>query len=176
MRCVCVAFILGSFILAFGGCQTGSVSAVVPTAGGGHITVPMARGGPPPAEAEGYRVERATISPAKDARELRYEFTLLALQPPGLRRIQIEDISDETAAPLVDDQNPQFSESRWQAKTEMIPAEDPRLRWIFQITPSLRVFRFTFTLADGRRITLDQVSTYPPIVKQAVRNAWGEKY
>jgi hypothetical protein len=176
MRSLCALPLLASLVVICAGCQSGSISAVVPVAGGGHINVPMRAGGPPPAEGDGFRVDRATIAPAKDTRELRYDFALVAANQPDLRRIQIDDISDETAVTWIDDANPQFKERRWAASTEMIPAEDPRLKWMFQITPSLRVFRFTLTHADGRKTTLDQVSTFPPFVKQAIRAAWGEKY
>jgi hypothetical protein len=176
MRSSCVFLFVAALLAISAGCQSGSVSAIVPVAGGGHINVPMRVGGPPPAEGDGFRVDRATIAPAKDTRELRYDFALVALNQPDLRRIQIDDISDETAATLIDDSHPQFNDRRWTASTEMIPAEDPRLKWMFQITPSLRVFRFTLTHADGRKTTLDQVSTFPPVLKQAIRGAWGEKY
>lgn len=172
---IALLFAIGTIALGTG-CQSGSVSAVVPIAGGGKITVPMTRGGPPPAEADGFRVDRATISPSKDARELRYEFILQALKQSDLKRIRIDDISDETAVTLVDDDSPKFADGKWEAKTEMISADDPRLKWVFQITPSIRVFRFALTHADGRLTTLDQVSTYPQVVKQAIRTAWGEKY
>jgi len=126
-------FLVG--IIAFGsGCQSGSVSAVVPIAGGGTINVPMTRGGPPPAEGDGFKVDRATIAPSRDARELRYEFALQALKQPDLKRIRIDDMSDETAVTLIDDGAPQFSDGKWLAKTDMISADDQKLKWIFQIT------------------------------------------
>jgi hypothetical protein len=176
MRSHSILLLLSVAAVCFGGCQTGSVSAVVPLAGGGQMTVPMAKGGPPPAEHDGFRVERASFSPDKEAPQLRYEFALRALQPPSVSHIRVDDLSDETLVTLMDDPHPEFVDSRWTAHTDMIPATDPTLKWMFQITPSIRVFRFTITRTDGQKITLDQVCTYPAVVKQAIRHDWGEKY
>jgi hypothetical protein len=175
MRLSCL-LALAAVLALSAGCQTGEVKAVVPISGGGHITVPLTPAGPPAGEADGYRVERATISPSKELHELRYEFGLVATKPPALRRIQVDDISDETAVPLVDDANPQFTNGHWSAKTVMIPADDPRLRWVFQITRSLRVYRFTLTALDGRQVAFNQVTGFPPNLKSAIRELWGEKY
>ena len=131
-----------------------------------------------PGETDGYRVDRATIAPSREKRELRYEFGLLATRPnpPPIARIQVDDISDENVAPLIDDPQPKFVHGQWAAVTDMIPAEDPRLQWVFQITRSLRVYRFTLTMADGRHVVFNQVTGFPPFLKTAVRKIWGEKY
>ena len=162
--------------VALTGCHTGTVAEIVPTSGGGHITVPLTRNGLKPGSGGGYTVDASALEPAKEAHEAYYIFGLKTTQTPALSRIQIEDISDETAAPLVDDHAPKFTAGQWHMNTQAIAANDPRMKWIFQITPSLRVYQFTLTQKDGKQITFHHVTLYPPFVKAVIRHRWGEKY
>lgn len=166
-------------VALWSGCQTGEIVRVVPVSGGGQINVPMTGKGPTPGEGEGYRVAVAGLQPFEpnqDPRQVRYTFALTSEKEPALARIQVEDISDEQAAPLIDDAQPAFKNRRWEALTDVLTPEDPRLKWIYQITLSFRVYRFTLTAKDGHKISFNHVSVYPPFVKEAIRGKWGEKY
>ncbi len=163
-------------LTAWAGCQTGGISAVIPVSGGGTITVPIGPKGTPKAESDGYRVDLAALKPATEPRQAYYDFSLFLTAKSAPKRIRITDISDEKPAVLVDDAQPQVTNGKWETKTENLVAEDPRLAWIFQITHSYRVYRFSITQADGREVTMDQVVPYPPFIKEAIRTKWGEKY
>ncbi len=158
------------------GCQTGEVAKVVPISGGGTITVPLTRDGLKPGAGGGYEVAGSVLEPGKDARDAFYAFGLIAHVEPALRRIQVQDISDETAATLVDDTNPKFEKRLWHIKTDTISADDPRMKWVFQITPSLRVYHFILTRNDGTEISFNHIAMYPPMMKAVMRSRWGEKY
>lgn len=175
----CLLSLLVPLTAFWAGCQTGEVVRVVPVSGGGRINVPMTGKGPAPGEAEGYKMARAELLPAsasQDPREVRYTFAIVAENDPAIKRIQIEDISDEKAAPLVDDQQPAFKDRRWEAQSEVLTPEDPRLKWIYQITLSFRVYKVTLTANDGHTFSFNHVTIYPPFVKEAIRSKWGEKY
>lgn len=176
MRFPCLLALALGAIAFTSGCNTGEVKAVVPISGGGKITVPLTKEGPAPGEAEGYRIEVAALQPGKQANEAFYGFGLVAAHEPALQRIQIEDISDEKAVTLIDEKDPKFVNRRWVASTEPITAEDPRLKWVMQITLSMRVYHVTLTLADGRTAAFNHVTTYPPFIKAAIRAKLGLNY
>lgn len=176
MRIPSLIALLGLVVALTSGCQTGTVSAVVPIAGGGKINVPMTKNGPPPGEAEGYRSEIAALIPGAGEREAVYDVGIVALNEPALKRIVVEDISDETPFLLVDDQNPQFENRHWRTKSRVFSADHPHLKWVFHVTVSMRVTRFTLTALDGHEFSFNHVTVYPPFIKGAMRAKWGEKY
>jgi hypothetical protein len=163
-------------VLLVAACQSGDVKVKVPISGGGEIAVPLTREGPPPGQADGYKVDVATLQPAQENREAFYKFGLVANHEPALRRIRIEDISDEKAALLADVTDPKFTDRHWTVETETMTTDDPRLQWVFQITMSMRVYRFTLTRTDGTDVSFNHIAVYPPFFKALIRSKWGEKY
>jgi hypothetical protein len=176
MRSRYLPYITLPLLCIVAGCQTGEVAKIVPISGGGQITVPLTREGLKPGKADGYEVYLAALQPGKEKRESFYAFGLLALKEPALRRIKVEDISDETAVTLIDDENPKFENRQWKKDTEMISADDPRMRWVFQITASMRVYHLTLTRADGSNVSFNHITMYAPMMKGLIRTNWGEKY
>ena len=176
MRSRSFVVILVPVLALLAGCATGEVSKVVPISGGKTLNVPLTREGVKPGEAEGYRAAGAVLMPGTEERTAVYNFALLALKEPALKRIRIVDISDEKESPLVDDPAPRFAEKHWLAKSDPINADDPRLQWVFQISPSVRVYHFILTRTDGSEISFNHVVFVPPPFKAAVRGKWGEKY
>lgn len=171
----CPALLLLCGLGWLAGCQTGEVKAVLPLADGNQITMPIATP-PPRGEGGGYHVDQAMVMPPTANHELCYGFGVVADKTPALRRIQIDDVTDEAIVPLIDDQSPKFNGNKWEAKTDLMGPEDPRLKWIFQITGSMRVYRFTLTPSDGPSVSFYHVVPYAPVVKAVIRNALGEKY
>jgi hypothetical protein len=164
------------FLLLLGGCIHGEVAQVIPVSGGKTITVELSREGLKPGEADGYKVFVAILQPGKDSKTATYTFGLDASVPPALKRIRIVDISDETEAPLVDVQDPKFEKTRWVYQTPEIPADDPRMKWVFQITGSFRIYQIILTKNDGSEVSFHHITMYPPMVKTLMRDKWGEKY
>lgn len=163
-------------MLALAGCASGVVSQVIPVAGGEKISVPITRQGPKPGETDGYRVTSTAFHPSKDTRAGAYRFSMLAKKTPALRSIRVDDISDEQAVVLYEDKNPKFENNVWTGESVQIAAESPNLRWVFQITLSIRIYRFTLVHADGREESFTHPTLYPPVLKAFMRSVWGEKY
>ena len=177
MRPRCLSVVVLPLLVLVAGCQTGEIVKRVPVSGGKDILVPLTREGLKPGSGGGYEVAGAILEPITgDEHAAFYTFALVAHREPALKRIQIVDISDETAAPLVDDQNPKFDQGHWVKKTDPIGADDPRMKWLFQITGSMRVYHVTLTPTDGSQIEFNHVVMYPPMMKTIMRERWGEKY
>ena len=158
------------------GCQTGEVKAILPLADGNQITMPIMQKAPPRGEGGGYQALEALLLPPNADHALSYGFTLRAQNEPDLKRIQIDDVTDESIEPLLDDSTPKFDKQLWHGKTDPIAADDARLKWVYQITGSMRVYRFTLTRTNGEKISFYHVSPYAPFIKAAIRSALGEKY
>jgi len=163
-------------VLVLAGCGSPSeVMTPVPVAGGHHIGIRVGPNGPLPGKGDGFTVLHAATAPGAE-KHIVYQFALSA--PPGaaLQRIQVDDISDEQSGPLVDDQHPWVTENVWHIETSPIAADDPRLAWIYTVTPSLRVYRFTITDQAGHQTIIHHVTAYANYIKGIIRSQWGEKY
>jgi len=176
MRSRILSVLLLPAVAVLAGCATGEVLKVVPISGGKTITVPLSREGVKPGEGGGYRVSGAILLPGTEERTAFYTFGLVTLQEPALKRIQIVDISDDKESLLVDDTAPKFTDKHWIGKSDTISADDPRLQWVFQISLSARVYRFTLTRTDGSEVSFNHVVFIPPPLKTVIRSKWGEKY
>jgi len=176
MRQSCFVSIV--FLLLLAGCSSPSEGMrPVPITGGRSILIPFGPQGPRPGKADGYEVLHAGAAPGAQARQTIYQFACSA--PPGaaLQRIQVDDISEEQPSPLIDDQQPWLSENHlWHMDTAPLNADDPRLAWIYTVTPTMRVYRFTITDKAGHKSYLYQAVGYPDFIKSAIRRQWGEKY
>ena len=127
-------------------------------------------------------VTRATahpcaLLPAADAKEIYYQFAFTAPAGANVKRVQIEDVSEEAAAfPLIDDQAPKLTGNRWQGDSATVRAGDAHLAWALTIQTSMRVYRFTITDAAGTRTEMLHVVGYPDFIKTVLRKKWGESY
>ena len=162
----------------FAGCASPEVIRRIPISGGKVALFSFGPKGAEPGRANGYEVKEAFLMPATDAKEVLYKF--IVSTPPGasLKRIQIEDVSEEDgpAFPLIDDSAPVIKEGRYQISTPTIAAGDRHLQWVLTITTTMRVYHFTLTDTAGKTTEMLHVSAYPDFVKSAIRQKWGEKY
>jgi hypothetical protein len=167
--------LLVSLFLA--GCAAPEVIRLITITGGKPVQFSFGPNGAAPGRANGYEVRLATVLPAKDPKEIYYQFAFTAPAGAVLKRVQIEDVSEEAAAfPLVDDAAPKLNGNRWQADSATLQAGDARLAWVYTIQTTMRVYRFTLTDAAGTRTEMLQVVGYPDFLKSAIRMKWGEKY
>lgn len=164
----------GLLSLCLGACATTGTVRRIPIAGGKVIDVPIGPRGPGPGEADGYRVVLAGLMPSPESGTNLYRFVFTV--PPGatLRRVRVEDVSDERAILLLDDAAPALRDDQWVGGTAPLAAADPRLAWLYHVVPSLRVFRFTITGGAGRVTELHQLAAYPVFIKEAIRRQRGE--
>ena len=168
--------LLITLLVGLGGCAMPDEMHPFPISGGRVVDIPVGPNGPHNGKANGYEVMHAWMVPGTNNREIIYQFAVSV--PPGVTptSIKVEDISDDQSYLLADDQRPWVTDHRWSIDSLPIPAEDPRLAWIFHVTPSLRVYRFTILDGASRRSVLYQVTNYGNPFKFSVRHKWGEKY
>lgn len=165
-----------SVLLLFVGCSTSNEMRPIPVAGGRVIGIPFGPQGPRPGQADGYTVKLANAVPGQQEREIFYQFAVNAPPEAVLQRVEVDDISEDQPSHLIDDGHPWITDHVWHMNSPPLKANDPRLAWIYTVTPTLRVYRFTLTDKSGRKTILHQVSGYPDFVKSMIRQKWGEKY
>jgi hypothetical protein len=170
-RCRLIVLLL----LALGGCVVPDEMRTVPISEGRVVDIPMGPQGPRNGRGNGYEVLHVWFSPGVPDREIIYQFAVSVPPAVTLQSVKVEDISDEHAYLLIDDQHPWVTDGHWMIDTLPIKAEDPRLGWVYHITPSLRVYRFTIIDSANRRTVLYQVATFSNGFKYAIRHKWGEK-
>jgi hypothetical protein len=166
----------GLLSLGVAGCATGDVVMLATIAGGEQVRVPLGRGGPVMTNEGGVRIDAATFVFNKDKKVL-YVFAFTDSRNRALRSIRVEDVSDTAPLVLLDEAQPKLSAiGEWRGESTPLESGDPRMDWFTTITNSVRVYRFTFTFADGQTLVLLQGAMFPAQVKAAVRQAYGQKY
>ena len=165
-------------VLFFSACSTPTDHMrPVPIAGGKVVPIPFGQGGPLNGKSNGYEVHYAITVPVPETKAVIYKFSFVA--PPGakLERVVIDDISDEQSSSLYEENKPWLDEhNEWKGETKAYDYKDPLMAWVYTVTPSLRVYRFTITDAAGKKTYMYQVTGYPDYIKAAMRFSWGEKY
>ncbi len=166
-------------LLLLAGCSSTPATTMhpVPIAGGKLVGIPFGPGGPQPGRANGYEVLYAIAVPGEKTTQVVYKFGFTAPPSTKLQRVVVDDISDEQSSAMIDDGQPWLDEKNmWRGEMKPLENKDPLLAWIYTVTPSMRVFRFTITDAAGKQTTLYQLTAFPPYIKSAMRYSWGEKY
>lgn len=148
---------------------------LVPIAGGGKVAVPFGKNGVEFTKGDGVQIESAA-STLDAEKKLVYNFAFRDAKARALRRVVVEDMSDDSPTLLVEDNAPILDQGRWSGSSRAFAWGEPELRWIATISHTMRVYRFTITFADGEKLVLDQGSLYPNVLKSAIRHAWGENY
>jgi hypothetical protein len=158
------------------GCATGDVVMMTTIAGGEKIRIPLDRSGVILASEGGIKITSVTYA-LKPEKHLTYVFGFTDAQKRSLRRVRVEDVSDEAPVALVDTTDPILgAHGEWAGESAPLAATDPRLGWLLGLPNTLRVFRFTFTFADGHTLVLHQGSMFSQAMKSAVRHEFGYKY
>lgn len=171
------AFALLLLPLLFAGCASPEVKRLITITGGKAVPFSFGPKGAEPGRANGYEVQLATLLPAHDAKEIFYQFAFTAPAGAAVKRVQVEDVSEEAAAfPLIDDQAPKLTGNRWQADSATVRAGEAHLTWVLTIQATMRVYRFTITDTAGKRTEMLHVAGYPDFMKTVIRQKWGEKY
>lgn len=88
--------------------------------------------------------------------------------------IAVEDVTNKPFVTLVDDTSPTFSPTgQWTAQTGAQTPDARHFEWLFTLSNSVRVFRLTFTAADGRKVVINQPVAFNGMVKISMREAAG---
>ena len=167
----------GVVILA-GGCAAGGgdFAMMATISGGQKIRVPIGRGGAELTNEGGVQINSATFSVNAD-KKIVYVFEFTDSRKRPLRNVRVEDVSDQAPILFVESAQPTLSATgQWHGESEPLTLSDPRLGWMAAISNSLRVFRFTLTLADGQTLVIHQGSLFPAPLKSAVRQRLVQYY
>jgi hypothetical protein len=159
-----------------GGCQTGEYAYVATIAGGEQLRIPLNKGGAVMAKEGSIQILHAGGDVEPNKHQFFYKFAFADSSGSELRSVLVEDVSDEKAVLLVEDLQPKLVERRWDATSRFFNRDDEPIKWVFYVGDSFRVFRFTVTFADGRKIVLHQGSRVPAWAKAGIRSIFGEKY
>ncbi|MEO7414627.1 MAG: hypothetical protein ABIZ81_14855 [Opitutaceae bacterium] len=169
--------VLALTLFVCGGCVTKEFSYVAVVSGGEQIKFTFSGGGPVHAKAEGIEILNASILPDFEAKKVFYGFQFSdASAGKNLQSVRVEDVSDPLPFLLFEDLAPKLTNRIWDAKTREFAADDPSLKWVSYVSESVRIYRFTVTMNDGRKVILHQPSVVPGWVKMAIRTMFGEKY
>ena len=170
----CLLFLPALF---FAGCSTTDNLRPVTIAGGKVVPIPFGPHGPINGASNGYEVQYASSIPGATPTKIVYKFAFTAPAGVTVKRVVVDDISDEqSCAALIDDRKPWIEGNLWHGESQPFDAKDPLLKWVYTVTPSTRVYRFTITDSADKKTFLYQVVGYAQFVKAAMRFSWGEKY
>src|SRR5665213_258142 len=126
------AFFLVLSALFFAGCSTTDNLRPVNIAGGRVMPIPFGPHGPINGAANGYEVQYASSVPGASATKLVYKFAFSAQPGVTLKRVVVDDISDEQSFPsLVDDRKPWIDGNLWRGESQPFDDKDPILKWVY---------------------------------------------
>jgi hypothetical protein len=167
----------GALLLGTAGCISKEFTYKSTVAGGEELTFTLTGSGPAHARAESFEVLDAALVPDFPAKTIFYKFRLSDSQRgKSLQSLRIEDVTDTEALLVFEDQHPAFTERVWEGKTGALSLEEPSLQWLSYVSDSMRIYRFTLTMADGRKVVLHQLAMMPGWVKTKIREMFGQKY
>ena len=161
-------------LLILAGCATGDFGIVCPISGGETVTFVLTPRGPKSAENDDFLVVGAAIMPDIEHKQFVYSFGLFAKKEKAPKHVTVEDVSEEKIELLVDDAAPKLdAKFVWKQDSPSKNATDPRLGWLYHEGNSPRVYRFTITTDDGRKLVMYQLSSYPVFIKEPLRKMLG---
>jgi hypothetical protein len=168
-------FIVLFLLIGLAGCAT-DARRPVPIADGKYIGIPFGPNGPENGKSEGYEVHVAGLAPGADEKtEVIYIFGISVPNGSKLKRVRVDDISEEQNGTLIDDTNPWVDGDRWVGRTAPKKSDDPLFKWVFTVTNSLRVYRFIVTDSTGHQVVMYHVVGYPDFRKNMLRTKWSGK-
>ena len=158
--------------LPLAGCavpMTSSNTYMVPIANGESMEISIKNGGLVLAEADGIHILQVALNPSSDKKQIVYTFEFSAKSGLVPTHILIEDMTEAPVRTVAEDAAPKLKDGHWKVDTPVLDPKDPAFEWLVQLDDTIRVYRFTITLADGRQIVLKQPQMFPVFMKQLIR-------
>ncbi len=142
---------------------------------GSVISLPIAAGGPLPAEKEGYKVMGAgTMTEIKkgnpEQSELKWHFSFVTQLAPKIERVMVEMVSPSgELTSVVNDQAPVLINSgTWVGQSKPSAMSQKALPWLYMSGDSTFLFKFTIFEAGKAPVVLYQ----PSITTQGVKKIY----
>lgn len=170
--------ILGAGIMLLGlgwtGCASGGAYEYVKIISTGEkLRLPLEKGGPAPAKQGTISVLYAGFIPGPDPanKGLLYRFVLEEKNGVAFRSVRVDDVSDESAVLLVEDDQPKLdpTKQQWVGTSRVFKGDEPSLVWLTYVDDSMRVYRFTIVTGDGRTVVMYQGQMAPGWLKPRLR-------
>lgn len=173
-RAILVVALIGT-AMAGGGCASGGYTYVARISTGERLEFPLEKGMPPLAKAGDIEVTGAAALPTKNAdeRTLSYAFGFKIGSGVAPKSVVIEDVTDAAPVLVVEDLSPQLEGTQWRHIKGPLDGNAPELAWLGHLGDTMRVYRFTITKADGKKVVLHQGWMVPGWMKAAMRAALG---
>jgi hypothetical protein len=149
--------------------MTSSNSYIVPLANGDKMEMSVVAGGIALQSGGGIHIVQASLAPMADKKHVAYVFEVTVKDGLVLKHVTVEDMTEDPVRVLADDPGPRVTAGHWKFTTPALDPKDPGTVWITQLDDTIRVFRFTLTLADGHQVVLKQPSMYPIVLKSIIR-------
>ena len=161
--------------VAFSGCATGQYTYVARTYDGQRLEFPLEKGMPRKAVQGSIEILNAGLLPtrAKDGKTVVYMFAYTDQSGVPAKSVVVEDVAGEAPVLLVEDKEPKLEKNRWMAVTPDMQADNAAVAWLGQLGDTMRIFRFTITKADGRKVVIHQGWLVPAWMKAAMRSTLG---
>jgi hypothetical protein len=159
-------------LAALAGCavpMTSSNTNVVPLANGEKMEMSVTAGGIATVSGEGVHIVQANLMPTADKKHVVYAFEVTVKEGLVAKHVTIEDMTEDPVRLVVDDPDPRLTNGHWKFTTPPLDPKQPGVEWITQLDDTIRVFRFTVTLADGHQVVLRQPWIYPIYLKSIIR-------
>jgi hypothetical protein len=164
---------LGTGLLLFVACSTApEYKYVTKISGGQRIEFPISSGGTAPAKEGGIAVASPQFLGPPHNGVTFMGFVVKNESGQELKKVLIEDVSDESPAKILEDASPKMVNGVWRGLSQPIRSVASPYEWLAYLDASNRVYRFTVTLADGKTITLNQLAMFPAWMKEGMRRGF----
>ena len=145
-----------------------------PVAGGKKIWIAFNERGALPVKTSDIEVSVAGFLTDKEKKELTYRFLFKVVSNQDPKKVVVQDISEGNPEVLVTDTHPILRGGYWGGQSAPKTKDDPQVSFLRNDRDSIRVYRFTITLADGREVVVDQALFYFGIMKSEARHNLGQ--
>jgi hypothetical protein len=157
---------VAALLVIFAGCSSPQMPSLkIRTSSGEKITVDMSRGGVVGPENKDFKISGALLELNAKAKQALYAFGIDFKTKANVKNITVEDVSDEKAQVLVNETNPKVEKGLWRFASPPMGVESRAIAWIYEIDESFRVYLFTITFEDGRKVTQYHATYYPSFSK-----------
>jgi len=158
-------------LLLLSACTTApDMEKIVTITGGQEIHLPFAKGMPIMTETDEYRITLTQFLPGGEGKML-FLFAFHQLKPQAVKRVLVEDVSDDKSFVLVDDKAPKIdAKGVWANGSKAFALNEEEMTWLSFESLSVRVYRFTIESADGHKAVLLQHTGFiQPFLKENMR-------
>lgn len=172
----CRLILLLAVLLGMAGCATSEYKYTTTISTGERLSFRLMNGRVEDAVADGIEARTPVVLPNPEQKKVKFVFGVAAKPGDSLRRVVVEDVTDETPVLLVEDEKPELKDQIWSGGTDWLDLDDTAAHWISYLGESFRVYRITVTKSNGQSVVLHEGSVTPAFAKGFLRRMMGKDY